>query len=137
MPAATPGARSSRLHPRHETGRSTCRSTRPARSPSTSTATPPDQTLAVAAAGTYPFTGPALADGAYTATATFNAGLSGTGRTTTYTIDTVTPPCRAMSADRHDQQPRVHVTLTFSEPMDLGTFTASAITLTGPAASSQ
>ena len=57
-----------------------------------------DATLSVPAAGTYQLTAPKLADGTYTATATFTAATGGHGQgSTTYTIDTATPAVTALS----------------------------------------
>ncbi len=57
-----------------------------------------DQTLTASASGTYQFTAPTLSDGAYVATATFNAGPAGTAQESdAYTIDTVGPHVAAMS----------------------------------------
>jgi hypothetical protein len=92
-----------------------------------------NQTLNVTAAGTYLFTAPTLANGAYTATATFDASLAGFAQSSTnYTIDSVTPQGNAMSPTDTVNNRVGQVTLTFSELMDLGTLTPSAITLTGP-----
>ncbi len=93
-----------------------------------------DQTLPVSSAGTYQFTAPTLANGAYVATANFSAGLSGTAQnTTSYTINTVPPQVTALTPTGTVNNRDSQVTVTFSEPVDLNTFTGSAIALTGPA----
>jgi len=92
-----------------------------------------DQSLSVSTAGTYQFTAPSLADGAYTTTASFDASLSGTAQNTTnYTIDTVRPQAAAMTPSGTVNTTVSQVAITFSEPVDLKTFSPSAITLTGP-----
>jgi hypothetical protein len=93
-----------------------------------------DQTLTVSAAGTYQFTAPNLADGPYTATATFSAGLSGNDQNTTdYTIDTVAPDPSAMSPTGTVNTGVARMTVIFTKPLNLHSFPASAVTLTGPA----
>ncbi len=93
-----------------------------------------DATLSVPVAGTYQFTAPTLADGTYTDTATFKTATAGNGPgSTTYTIDTDGPHVTAMSPTGTVGTSVSQVTVTFSEPVDLSTFTPSAITLTGPA----
>ncbi len=93
-----------------------------------------DQTLTVSAAGTYTFAAPTLADGAYTATASFSAGMSGNAQNSVgYTIDTVAPYVTAFAPTGTVNTRVSQATVSFSEPVDLGTFTASAVTLTGPA----
>ena len=85
-------------------------------------------------AGTYQFTAPTLADGTYTE----QGAISDVGRgrtaqsTTTYTINTDGPHVTAMSPDSAVGTSVSQVTVTFSEPIDLNTFTPSAITLNGP-----
>ncbi len=89
--------------------------------------------LSAPVAGVYQFTAPTLADGTYTAVATFDTttGKSAQGLAT-YTIDTVGPHVAAMSPTGSVNTSISQVTLTFSEPIDLNTLIPSAITLTGP-----
>ena len=93
-----------------------------------------DATLSVQVAGTYQFTAPTLANGTYTATATFTSATGGTAQSsTTYTIDTDRAARHGDESERHRSAPASpRSTVTFSEPVDLNTFTPSAITLTGP-----
>ena len=91
-----------------------------------------DQTVAVAA-GTYQFTAPGLADGAYTATATFSAGVAGTTRGATgYTILTHGAHVTSMSPTGTIRISATQITVTFNEPVDPNTLTPAAVTLTGP-----
>ena len=93
-----------------------------------------DQTQSVSASGTYQFTAPTLANGTYTVTATFNAGLAGTPQSSTgYTIDTVPPQITALTPSGTYNNSVSQALVTFSEPVDLNTFSPSAITLAGPA----
>jgi hypothetical protein len=95
-----------------------------------------DQTQTVSAAGTYQFTAPTLANGSYTATASFNAGAAGHPQNTTgYVIDTVAPQVTGFGPTGTVNNRVAQATVTFSEFVDLGTFTPSAITLTGPSGS--
>ncbi|MFI5453930.1 MAG: Ig-like domain-containing protein [Isosphaerales bacterium] len=92
-----------------------------------------DQTLAVAAGGTYKFTAPILANGSYTAAATFNAGLAGVVNTSfNYTIDTVGAHVTSVSPTGTIGISASEVTVTFNEPVDLNSFIPSVITFTGP-----
>ena len=93
-----------------------------------------DQSLSAPSAGTYQFTAPSLADGAYTTTASFSAGLSGNAQSSmNYTIDTVPPQAGALSPAGTVNTSVSQASITFSEPMDLQSFSPSAVTLTGPA----
>jgi hypothetical protein len=93
-----------------------------------------DQTRSVPVAGTYQFTAPTLANGAFTATATFTSKTGGTAQDATlYTIDTAHPHVTAFSPTGTINTSAAQATVTFSEPVDLSTLTPSAITLTGPA----
>ncbi len=93
-----------------------------------------DATLSVPAAGTYQLTAPNLADGTYTALATFRASTGVSSQnSTTYTIDTVPPSVTSLTPSGPVYTSISQATVTFSEPVDLGTFTPSAITLTSPA----
>ncbi len=92
-----------------------------------------DATLSAPAAGTYQFTSPTLADGTYTAMATFDSSTGGmTQASTTYAIDTVGPYVDSMSPDSLVSTSVSDVMVTFSELVNLSTFTPSAITFTGP-----
>ena len=92
-----------------------------------------DATESVPVAGTYQFTSATLANGTYTAIATFDTATGGTTQaTTTYTINTVGPRVTAMSPDATVGTSVSDVTVTFNEPVNLNTFTPSAITLSGP-----
>ncbi len=92
-----------------------------------------DANLAVAAAGTYPFTAAKLGDGAYTARATFTATAGGTAQSSTaYTIDTAGARVTSLTPSGTIHVSASQATVTFSEPVDLGTFTATAVTLSGP-----
>ncbi len=94
-----------------------------------------DQSLVVTAAGTYSFTPTAaLTDGGKTAQATFNAGLAGAPASTqAYTIDTVRPTATTLTPTGTVNNTLAQADVTFSEPIDLNTFSPAAITLTGPA----
>jgi hypothetical protein len=95
-----------------------------------------DATLPVPVAGTYQLTAPKLADGTYTATATFTAATRLTAQgSTTYTIDTATPFVTSITPNGTVNNAVSQVTVTFSEPVDLNTFSPAAITLTGPSGS--
>ncbi len=92
-----------------------------------------DQTLSVSASGTYQFTAPTLADDAYTATADFSAGLSGTAHNSTgYTVDTVPPTVSTFLPTGTLNYSPSQAFVTFSELVDLHSFTPAAIMLTGP-----
>ncbi len=65
-------------------------------------------TLSVPVAGTYQFTSPTLANGTYTATATFESATGGTSTSsTTYTINTLGPYVTTMSPEWHGRHQRV------------------------------
>ena len=92
-----------------------------------------DQSLTVSAAGTYQFTAPTLANGPYTAKATFTAGLAGTAMNTTdYAIDTHGGLATQMLPTGTINNRLSQATITFNEPVDLSTFTPAAIALSGP-----
>ena len=87
-------------------------------------------TRAVAAAGTYQFTAPGLADGTYTTTAKFTpSGGTAVSASLTFTVDTQAPTLRAGAAA---QGPLFTRTLTFSENMDASTISAASILVSGP-----
>ena len=75
-----------------------------------------DATLSVPVAGTYQFTAPTLADGTYTASATFDAATGARPGSTTYTIDTVGPHVTSMSPTGTVGTSVSQVTVTFNEP---------------------
>ncbi len=92
-----------------------------------------DQSVSVPSAGTYHFKAPALEDGTYTATATFVSATGGTVvSTTAYTIDTTHPYVTSLSPSGIINTSVAQATVTFSETVDLDTFTPSAISLIGP-----
>ncbi|MGP0064160.1 MAG: SdrD B-like domain-containing protein, partial [Isosphaeraceae bacterium] len=92
-----------------------------------------DATLSVADAGTYELTAPTLADGTYTAVATFvNGGGKSVYSSIGYIIDTDGAHVTSMSPTGTIGISASGVTVTFNEPVDLNTFTPSAITFTGP-----
>ncbi len=92
-----------------------------------------DQTLTVTAAGTYRFTSPPLVNGSGLATATFNAGNSGSAQSTyDYAIDTGTPQVTSVSPTGIINTSSSQLLVTFSEPIDLNSFSPAAIALTGP-----
>jgi hypothetical protein len=92
--------------------------------------------LSVAAAGTYQLTSPRLADGSYVATVTFNAvtGILGQGAAR-YSIDTAGSHVSAMNPSGVTGSSFSELTVTYTEPMDLNTFKAASVTLTGPGGS--
>jgi hypothetical protein len=92
-----------------------------------------NQTLSATSAGTYKFTSPPLSNGAEQTTATFNAGLSGTAQSAfSYTIVTAPPLVTSVTPSSTVNTGISQILVTFSEPVDLNSFTPSAITIVGP-----
>ncbi|HEV3312710.1 MAG TPA: Ig-like domain-containing protein, partial [Chloroflexota bacterium] len=85
----------------------------------------------VAAAGTYKFTSPALADGSYTAKVSFTpSGGSAVAASAPFTIDTKAPTLLAGSPTA--QGPLYSRTLAFSKNMNAATIGDSSISISGP-----
>ena len=92
-----------------------------------------DQTLNVYAAGTYTFTAPTLSAGSYTLSAIFHAnGANSVEATVPFTVETARPYITGFAPSGTLNTAFSQAIVTFSEPVDLGTFNASAITFTGP-----
>ena len=93
-----------------------------------------DASLSVQLAGMYQFTAPTLAAGTYTEKTSFTSASGGTAQASTpYTIVTDGPHVTALSPSGPVATSVSQATVTFSAPVDLTTFTPSAITLVGPA----
>jgi hypothetical protein len=91
------------------------------------------QSRTVPTAGAYQFTSPPLGDGQYVATATFDAGIAGSPQSNVaYVIDTLAPFITGSSPSGTLNTGVSQVQVTFSEPINLASFTPSTITLSGP-----
>ena len=89
-------------------------------------------TLAVTSAGTYQLTAPVLPNGTYSAIVSFVSAVGIIQASTTYTIDTAGPYVVSMNPNGLVGTAVNQVTITFDKPINLGTFTPLAITLSGP-----